>query len=157
MKSDTGFSLGSAADLVCHEGLVTRIEDGVAYVRVERPKSCDGCASQDVCDALSSGVSVIQIRGGQGVSVGRRVKLGLKPAAVVTASFLLFLAPVVTLIIGVVGGYLFAEWMQLDGKQWYGLAAGVIAFSLALLIVGLLTPRFERSGKYEPVITEVLD
>ena len=65
--------------------------------------------------------------------------------------------PVLALEAGIVGGYALAEQFGWQGTEWIGLGIGAAAFALVLLIIKLLNTRFERSGKYEPVISRILD
>ncbi len=150
--------MGGKADLICQEGIVERVVDGeVAYVRVERPSSCAKCATRSSCLVLSETGSLIEVHSGPGTLAGQRVELGMRPTAVVTASILVFILPALAFIAGIIAGYLLADNFGWPGQQWIGLVVGIVAFALALLIIRLLTPRLERSGKYEPVITRVLE
>jgi positive regulator of sigma E activity len=142
--------------LICQEGLVERVEGGAAYVRVEAPEGCEGCGSKHVCGALSNEGKLLQVRNRVGAEVGQRVELTVEPSAVVTASFLLFIVPLLTCLAGIVSGYALADAMGWPGKQWIGLAIGLSAFFLTYVVIRLLTPLFERSGRFEPVIRRII-
>ncbi len=148
--------MSSNVDLICETGEVRRLAGGKAFVWVEPPAGCGGCASRDFCGAIASGGRLLEVRNDAGASVGQRVELGVRPAAVLTASFLLFIVPAAAFVAGIVAGYLLADQFGWQGRQWIGLAVGAAAFVATMLGIRLLSPRLERSGKYEPMITRIL-
>ena len=148
--------MDSGSDLVCQAGRVKRLEGAVAYVLIEKPSDCETCAARSGCAMLSGGGRLIAVRNEAGAAVGQQVELGLKPAAVVTASFLLFILPASALVVGIVAGYMLAEQFDWPAREWIGFVIGAAAFALVLIVIRLLSPRFERSGRYEPVITRII-
>jgi sigma-E factor negative regulatory protein RseC len=144
------------AAMVCQPGRVVRLEGEIAYVRFEVPLGCAVCASKEMCGALSAGGKLIGVRNTVHAEVGQRVELSLRPSAVVTASFLLFIVPVVAFLAGIIGGYALADQFGWQAKEWVGLVIGAAGFAAAFLVIRMLNARFERSGKYEPVITRVI-
>lgn len=156
---ETGYNLGDATDytdLVCQGGTVTRVEDGLALIKIDREKGCETCSAKGSCGVLFSTETLVEVRNDKGVAVGQRVEIGVRPSAVLTASILLFIIPAAGLILGIVAGYLLAGLFGWPGQQWMGFGFGALGFTAAVLAVKLLTPRFHESGKYEPVITRVL-
>ena len=147
----------SGSDLVCQAGRVQRLEGGVAYVLIEKPSDCETCAARSGCAELSGGGRLVAVRNEPRAAAGQRVELGLRPAAVVTASFLLFTLPALAVVAGIVAGYLLADEFGWPAREWVGFAIGAAAFALVALVIRLLSPRFERSGKYEPVIMRVIE
>ena len=145
------------AQMICQHGRVERIEGDVAYVRLEAPTSCEGCGSKGTCGVVSAEGKVIGVRNDVGVTAGQRVELSVRPAALLTASFLLFLVPVLALVAGLIAGYVLAEQFGWEGREWIGLGIGAAAFGVVLLVIKMLNTRFERSGRYEPVISKILD
>ncbi|HUX07049.1 MAG TPA: SoxR reducing system RseC family protein [Acidobacteriota bacterium] len=154
---ETGGERQYETQMICQHGRIERIEDDVAFVRLEAPTSCEGCGSKGTCGVVSAEGKVIGVRNDAGAKPGQRVELSVRPKALLTASFLLFLVPVLALVAGIVGGYALAEQFGWQGREWIGLGLGAAAFALVLLIIKLLNTRFERSGKYEPVISRILD
>lgn len=145
------------SDLVCQTGRIESLEGYRAFVRIEQPAECETCAGRSGCHALSGEGRLIEVLNEVGATVGQRVELGLRPAAVVTASFLMFILPALAFLLGIAIGYLFAESQGWPSQQWIGLITGAFAFCLVLVVLRLLSPRFHHSKKYEPVITRVLE
>lgn len=143
-------------NLVCQGGIVTHVEGSSVTVQIDSHKGCESCGSKGHCGALFGGTTVLELHSDRQLSVGQQVEIGMRPAAVLTASTLLFLFPAVAFIIGIVAGYGIAPvygW----SAQWTGFSAGIIAGALSYFVIRLLTPRLQRGGGYEPVITRVFD
>jgi len=152
----SGVFAQASPQFICQRGRVEKLEGDTAFVRLEAAEGCNTCASKHSCGALSTGGKVISVRNVVGVQEGQRVELAVRPSAVVTASFLLFVVPVLACLAGIMGGYVLAEAQGWEGGEWIGLAFGMVGFGLAFLVIRMLNSRFERSGKYEPVITKIL-
>jgi sigma-E factor negative regulatory protein RseC len=153
-----GQSLDSerSAPMICQQGRIERLEGDFAFVRLEASSECTACSSKDKCGSISAEGKVISVRNGVHAEVGQRVELSLRPSAIVTASFLLFIVPVAALLAGIIAGYALAAQFGWQAKEWIGLGIGAAGFFLALSVIRLFNTRFERSGKYEPVINRIL-
>ena len=146
-----------SSDLICRGGTVTKVVDDRAYIKIDREKGCDSCSSKSHCGAMFNTETVFETQNTMGVVAGERVEIGLRPAAIVTASVLLFIFPTILFIAGIGIGYWLADLMRWEHQQWAGFIIGTILFAVSYGIIKLLTPRLERRGKYEPVITRVLE
>lgn len=143
-------------DLICRGATVIDVEDDVAQVRVDQEKGCESCGSKGHCAVMLGGQSVLTVRSRSDISVGMRVEIGMRPAAIFTASVLMFVMPALAFIIGIGFGYWLAgafSWPE----QWTGFGLGLVLFGLSYLIIKMITPRLEAKGDYEPVIVRVLD
>lgn len=156
---ESGYNLGDYADysnMVCQGGTVVRVEDDKAFVKIDRDKGCESCSAKGNCGVMFSSEALVEVRNEIGVTVGQRVEIGVRPAAVLTASILLFIVPASGLILGIIAGYLLAELFGWPWQQWVGFGFGALGFAAAVLAIKLLSPRLHESGKYEPVITRIL-
>jgi positive regulator of sigma E activity len=143
-------------DLICRGATVLSVEGDIAHVRIDQDKGCETCGSKGHCAVMLGGQSVLTVRTHSAVSAGMRVEIGMRPAAIFTASVLMFVLPAVAFIIGIVLGYWIAEPLGWP-DQWTGFGFGVLLFILSFLLVKMITPRLEAKGDYEPVITRILD
>jgi sigma-E factor negative regulatory protein RseC len=148
--------MSSERDLVREVGLVERLEGDRAFVSIDRPTACETCGARSVCHGLGDEPHIVEVHNDIGAVKGQRVELGLRPAAVVTASLLMFLLPAAAFITGIIGGYALADACGWNNSQWVGFAFGASAFFIVFLVLRLMTKRFENSKKYEPVITKIL-
>jgi sigma-E factor negative regulatory protein RseC len=145
------------ADMVCQGGTVTRIEGDKAYVLIDRDKGCDACASKGHCGALFANTQELEVKTNIPLKPGQRVEIGVRPSAIFGASVLLFVVPAVAFLLGIILGYWLADEYGWWSQQWTGFIGGIILFIVSYLIIRLVTPRMQDSGRYEPVITRNLD
>jgi sigma-E factor negative regulatory protein RseC len=148
--------IANRPDLVCQEGQVTGIDGDRATIRLDTPSSCSSCAQKGSCVNLSDGGRMIDVRNDLGAKVGQHVVVGVQPEAVLNASVLFFVFPIIALLGGLFGGYWFAGLAGFD-PQWSALGVGAAAFFVAFLIIRLASGRLEKSGRYEAVITEIIE
>ena len=142
-------------DLICRGGTVLSVDEDIVQVRIDQEKGCENCGSKGHCGVMLAGHSILSVRSKKEVSAGMRVELGMRPAAIFTASVLLFVFPVVAFIVGIASGYWLADALSWS-QQWTGFGLGVGSFALSFLLIRAITPRLEAKGDYEPVITRVL-
>ena len=143
-------------DLVCQGGTVLSVDDDIVQVRIDKENGCENCGSKGHCGVMLAGHSILSVRSKKEVSAGMRVEIGMRPAAILTASVLLFIFPVVALIVGIAFGYWLADALSWH-QQWIGFGLGVGLFALSFFVIRTITPRLEAKGDYEPIITRVLD
>jgi len=79
-------------------GTVTRTEEGFAYIEMELNESCHACANKGVCMAGDKPVE-LKIEDSSGLKAGDMVEINLPPQTKLTAGFLLFIFPIISLII----------------------------------------------------------
>jgi sigma-E factor negative regulatory protein RseC len=115
-------------------GLVLRVADGIALVRLERPHACGACGSAARCGTATLGSLVpsrslvLAVADRLGTKPGEWVVLGLDPSTLVGAAALAYLPPLAGLVLGAVG----AEQLGwADGATLLagllGLGAGIVA------------------------------
>lgn len=156
MKQEVIESSAIREDLECRTGVVEAVEGEQITVRIVREKSCNACASKAQCGALFGTDTTLQITADPVFEKGDTVEIGLNPSAILSASTLFFVLPVVLFLIGVVGGYSMSPLLSMD-RQWTGFIGGVVLMGLGFLGVWLMGPKLAASQKYEPVITRKLE
>ncbi|MGD9706650.1 MAG: SoxR reducing system RseC family protein [Candidatus Delongbacteria bacterium] len=79
-------------------GTVTRTEEGFAYIEMELNESCHTCANKGACMAGDKPAE-LKIEDSSGLKPGDMVEIDLPPQTKLTAGFLLFIFPIISLII----------------------------------------------------------
>lgn len=146
-----------ARGLVCQVGVVERVSGESAFVRLETPGACAHCSTKGHCLTLMEEGRLIEVRNSAGVQVGQHVEVGVRARAVLDASILFFLLPAVFLLAGIFSGYVLADYLGWQGREWLGLGIGAAAFVLVFVILKLMSRRLEESGLYDVVITRTLN
>lgn len=138
------------------EGVVVAVtEDGV-WIETQRQSGCQSCSSRGGCGvgimqkALNRRQHKVRVQTDLPVQVGDHVRLLLPAAALVQASVLMYLMPLLGLIIGaVVGQSLFAS----DGGA---IGGAMVGFTTMLLLIARRQNGLSRSGRYAPRIERIL-
>lgn len=115
---------------------VREVDGPRVLVEVQRRGACGGCESSGSCGTsalgkwLARGTSQLRLRTSLPVRAGEAVVIGLEEAALLRASLLLYLLPVLCLIAGALGGAALAgtgagDWLAVLGGA-LGLAGGLL-------------------------------
>jgi sigma-E factor negative regulatory protein RseC len=115
---------------------VREVDGPRVLVEVQRRGACGGCESSGSCGTsalgkwLARGTSQLRLRTNLPVRAGEAVVIGLEEAALLRASLLLYLLPVLCLIAGALGGAALAgtgagDWLAILGGA-LGLAGGLL-------------------------------
>ncbi len=137
-------------DRMKEEGVVIEVFDGMARVRAMRGTSCDGCASRPMCKPIEGPNVVIEARNDLGAHVGERVEVAMQPKTFLKASFIVYIIPLISFVIGGAVG------KRIGGTDVWAALCGIA--SLLLCYRGLWTynKRVQKEGKYQPEIVAVL-
>jgi sigma-E factor negative regulatory protein RseC len=117
-------------------GTVREVDGQRVLVEVERRSACGGCESTGNCGVsalggwFSRGTSRLRLRTSLPIRAGEAVVIGLEESALLRASLLLYLLPIVALIAGAVGGTV------LGGSRgdWPAIAGGLLGFAAGLAV-----------------------
>lgn len=138
-------------------GTVIRVMGGEAVVELRPSGACGSCGAIHACFLGADVARRATVRDPIGVRVGDIVEITLQADALVKASFIVYIVPLIALFLGVFLG------QHLRGALGWSLSEDVagIVFGFAFLVVALLcikglNPRLERSGDYTPTITRII-
>jgi sigma-E factor negative regulatory protein RseC len=109
------------------EGRIVAVRESAVVVEVATPTACDACHTRQSCHVSELGGRQLEVRA-SGFSVGDRVRITTFAAAVVRASFVLYLIPALLVLVGSFAGYAVAEaFLGIDGNlgSLFGVAAGI--------------------------------
>jgi len=89
------------------EGIVIRIEDGIAIIMLQAGESCKGCSAGKLGICKPSGnVSIVRARVSEGIKIGDSVRIFLDSVAQSKGMFLTYVVPLISLFTGTYIGYL---------------------------------------------------
>jgi sigma-E factor negative regulatory protein RseC len=126
-------------------GTVTEVHsDGRVVVTVERTSACVGCGMQGLC--FPDGKKRMDVRLATGIDceVGQKVRLRIDASRFLKYSFIVYLIPILTLLIGAVAGNVISG---SDGGQWLVVAGSVAGLTTGLLLVKSYSSKLEGSGE----------
>ncbi|WP_409523726.1 SoxR reducing system RseC family protein [Nitrincola sp. MINF-07-Sa-05] len=138
--------------------LVTRVKGAGISVKTVRKSACDSCQSEAGCGQKR--ITQLLIReatdmsidnpDGVEVEVGNQVLIGLNEGALVRASLILYLLPLVTMILAVLVS------SQLVEHELLQVLAAVVGLLAGFLCGRILSARLLSTGDYRPVLLRVV-
>ena len=136
------------------EGIVTKVDITNAWVTTKVTKACKGCAALHVCTSFGDGKK-IEVKAINTVSakIGDRVVISLEGLTYLKISFLFYLFPVLSVILGAVIGESFSIFIDNTASS---AIFGFLFFLLAILIIKIIEKRLSKKNKYIPKITKIL-
>lgn len=113
------------------EGVVTRVEGELAYVKVRRSGSCGRCHEAGGCGggAEASACRVFLLNNAFGALPGQNVRLEIPDGAALRVAFLVYGLPLLAILFGAGGGSFFFA------SDLAAVTGGGLGFVLVLLLV----------------------
>jgi len=142
--------------MATEKGIVIEIGRGTAWVKTSRTASCEGCAQRKSCHVSADGNEMeVEAINAVGARVDDRVVLHMKSSALLKASFLLYIFPImVMLAAALLGQHLAPNWDL--NPSGLSATAGISAFILAFLFVRKKGNQMAKSQDYRPRIIRVV-
>jgi sigma-E factor negative regulatory protein RseC len=140
--------------LIEETGIITAIKGEQICVETQIKSTCSGCQVNSHCGtgvvarALSPKKQQLVLDCKQQVQVGQQVKLGIPEQTLLSASALVYLLPVVTLLVTVILAQL---WLNSEGAV---IASALITSSLSFVAARSLLQR--RPEQYQPRLIAVI-
>lgn len=127
-----------------------------AWVKTMRAGACASCASRDQCNAghgaQEQEVEAINLAGAR---TGDRVQLAIRTGALLKATFMLYIFPILCMLVGGVAGDWIAPGFNANSSLVAMLAA-MGCFGAALIVVHIRGQRMGGSEEYRPKIIRIL-
>ncbi len=138
-------------------GTVVQVRGRRAMVRTERSHACEGCASAGFCN-LSEGddVCMVEADNPSHAGLGERVCVAIPTSRFLTGTFFLYLFPLIGLVLGMAVGIAMARARSSPEPDLFAAAGSVVGLLAFFLLQRLLNSWFEKSGRFRPVIMNVV-
>lgn len=139
------------------EGLVRSLQGGLAMVESVQSEACASCGAKGACHALGGEkIRIVTALNEAGAQVGDRVMLSMPRKAVLGASFLAYMVPVLGLILGAaLGDGLAPNWGW--DAQTGAVVLGLGGLAVSWLLVSLIAKRLARKSNFTVRIVRVLE
>ena len=145
--------------MIIERGKVVESMDGLAVVIVNRSSACEGCGAKGACHTFGGGKDAkVSVENSVEAKAGDMVEIGIEEASLVTASFIVYIVPVIALLLGAgAGQYISGVSGCINISEGSGAAfGGLIAMILSLLLIRFLNPVFEKYRSMRPKIIKVV-
>lgn len=137
------------------KAIVASKKGNKAEVEVIRTSACAKCRA---C-SLGSEKKVIKVwvQNDVNANVGQVVEIEIENRALISATFIMYVIPLVSFLLGVILGLNFANTLNIAWEEPFSLLTGLLFMSLAFLAIYLNNKRFEKSRMFTSRIVNILD
>ncbi|WP_444997664.1 SoxR reducing system RseC family protein [Aliikangiella sp. IMCC44359] len=135
-------------EMLQESGLVTRIENNIAWINTQAKLACSSCQVESTCGNgvlekyLAGKIFISKLENTLDANVGDQVVISIPKARVTKASIIVYMIPLCALIIGAFIGNYWSEALSI-------LFSG-IGFALGLLIIRLYNYQISKDKNYTP-------
>jgi sigma-E factor negative regulatory protein RseC len=145
--------------MAVEEGIVIRISEGpsqTAWVKTSQSSACESCSERHSCFGESAGKErEVEAINEAGAKVGDRIQIFIGTGALLKATFLLYVFPVICMLCGGLAGNRLGPYLGLEPSPAAALIAA-LAFLGAMVVVRLRAGRMALNIEYRPKITRII-
>jgi len=133
------------------EGIIIEIaQRNIAKVKVGRHNECKNCGA---CPGDSS--VVIEAKNLLGAKKGQRVAFVVKETNMLMAAFVVYIAPLILVTLGVVIGQVIAKKFGFSVRG-FQIGGGILTFIFSIINIKIFEKFAHNNDKMQPVITQIL-
>jgi len=143
--------------MLIEKGLVVSVDEDGLWVETLQQSACDACSAQKGCGqslvarSLMSNMTLIKARFSFNSDeriwhVGQEVDIGIQENALVFATLIVYLFPLLMLVVGALAGSIFGELGSVIGS--------LVGFSLGALIVRWHSATRSKQSFYDAVVLD---
>ena len=142
--------------MVTEEGIVLRVGQSVAWVKMTRSSACESCSERDACHSMGGSENEMEVEAinSAGAKAGDKVVVTFETASLLKISFLLYLFPVFSMIAGAATGQYLAKTYHGDPSGYAALFA-FLFFTVAFLIIRVISKSLAKDSKYRAKILRI--
>jgi sigma-E factor negative regulatory protein RseC len=140
--------------LLSEQGIIEKVTDQKATVRVRRSSDCAHCSSRISCD-ISNSDMLVDVSNDLQAKVGDLVEISIPEGTVLKLSVFVYLFPVIALIIGAFLGEFIANFLQ-SRSSWPAILSGMIFLGLAFCVLKIFERKKMSGGAYNPKMTHIV-
>jgi len=141
--------------LVTEKGTVTKVGSDTAWVKTIRSTACESCTSKETCNTMGGGNEMeVEVINSAKAKVGENVVVAFETGSLFKLSFLIYVFPIISMILGAVVGEKIAPAYQMDPSILSVLLA-FLFFTFAFLIIKMTEKRLASKSEYRAKIIRV--
>ncbi len=144
--------------MIEEQATVTRVGDGVAWVRTGRKTACSGCSLNKGCGVsvlermLGDRHTTLQVVDPLSVQCGDQVIIGIEEQALVKGSMVVYIVPLLAMMLSAItGSALLAPWLGLPAEG-SSIFTGLLGLAGGLAWLSRFSRRIGNDSHYQPVI-----
>ncbi|AEE96135.1 MAG: sigma-E factor negative regulatory protein RseC [Clostridiales bacterium] len=135
-------------------GVVLELNGTQAKIGIQRSDACDKCGACRFADRNQQ--MILTVDNTINAKVGDEVQIELGSGRLLSATFIIYVIPLIALLAGVALGYWLAGALGAQSGDIYGAITGIALAALSFGLIKLFEPRIRKSGRYIPTIKRVI-
>lgn len=136
-------------------GEVVKLKNNMAVVRLRRSAACERCGA---CRLVAADFMEADARNSIKAKKGDRVLIELEPRTLLTASFIVYIVPLIFLILGYfVGAWLASFIARANLAEIFAVILGFAFFAFSYLIIREIDRRLASSEQFYPVVKKIIE
>ena len=140
------------------EGIVTKVYSATAWVKCTKSAACESCSAKGFCDTTggkSDDEVEIEAINAAEAKVNDRVAINFETSSLLKVTFLVYMIPVLSLILGVVIGEKIAPIFNYD-QTIFSIIVGFLFLFTSFFFVKTKGNELSRKDAYKPTIIKIL-
>lgn len=135
------------------EGIVTKLDNTNAWVVTKSSTFCKGCAAMHSCSSIGKGINEVKAINTVNAKIGDKVIISLKGSSYLKISFLFYLFPILSMLLGAIIGEMFFTFIN---KAASSAILGFLFLFLSFIIIKIVDKKLSKKSTYKPKITKIL-
>lgn len=143
--------------MAIEEGFVIRAEGAIAWVKTRRRSACASCSARHSCVSLEGDGQDMEVEAinAAKAAIGDHVLVGIESAALLKATFMLYVFPIICLIAGAFAGNAAGPFFNIEGSSASVICAAGF-FAISFLMIRYKANRMAESRHYRPRIIRII-
>ncbi len=142
--------------MATEQGIVIKIDSETAWVKTTKTSACKACAARSSCHSLGGGKEMeVEAINRAGAKVGQKVVISFDTSPLLKATFLLYVFPILTMLVGAFIGQQLAPNFNFDTSMLSAIM-GFSFFGLTLLFVKSRGNKLAQKDEYQPKIIRII-
>lgn len=138
--------------MIKENGIVTKANPSVAWVKTIRSAACESCASKKSCGTPGNlEEMIVSVKNTINVVKGDHVVVGLESRPMLFLTFFLYVFPIISLTLGAIIGDAVAPSFQKD-PSLISMVMGFLFFGLSFLIIRMKNNSLSKKKKFKPFL-----
>ena len=142
--------------MATEEGIVIKIDSETAWVKTTKTSACKACAARSSCHSLGGAKEMeVEAINRAGAKVGQKVVISFDTSPLLKATFLLYVFPILTMLVGAFIGQQLAPNFNFDASILPAIM-GFSFFGLTLLFVRSRGNKLAKKDEYQPKVIRII-
>jgi len=141
--------------MVTEKGIIEKILNQKAVVRIRKGSQCASCNSKGACQALNDRDMLIEVANDLQAKKGDHVEISVPTRSLLKLSLVVYLLPIAALIIGAYAGGSLAHSFHVQANL-ASIMTGGFALGIVFCVLKWLDRNARASGKYRPRMRRIL-